>query len=262
MQPISRRLVTAVGAVAVAGVLVSPVGASGTTVYPAVAEVSCTGGTSYPNSFNAQWSWDGARWLIYLDGRVSPVALISSLTVQVYVYTASGHSQNIGTAGTDGSHYYWADPVTQDVLGLINPGDTSTFWLHFAIPAQPDRDTCSLRAVYSAPVGPAPTPVPTPVPTPRPVLTPAPTPLAVLTPAPTQPPIATAQAVEPATPDATVGENLTTDVTPDVPTVPAPGENTDSGLGTAPILLLGLIIGVLVSLLAVLLWLLWGQIRA
>jgi hypothetical protein len=275
MRPI-RSLIALVGAVTLTVLMTCPANA-GEPVNPAAAAASCTGGSTYPNSLKAQETWDGAQWQIYLDGRVSPVALISSLTVQVYVYTASGRSAYVGTAGTDGSHYYWAYPVTQDVLGLIGPGDTATFWLHFVITAQPDRDTCSLQAVYSAPVVPAPTPVPTAFPTPRVatpaptpvptavptprVATPAPTPRVVATRVPTQRPVQATEAVEPTTPDTTQTDNLAPDITPDIPTQPAPGETDASGLGAAPILFLGLTIGALISLLGVLLWVLWKQMR-
>jgi hypothetical protein len=184
-----RRRLLAIG-IAACFLFVSPMGSPGPANTAAASSyVSCTGGTSFPNSLSAQWSWDGSSWQIHLDGKVTPWLLDSSLTVQVYVYTASGRSANVGTAGSDGVHYVWAYPVTQDYLGLFAAGDTSTFWLHFAIPAQPDRDTCTLSAAYSAPILP-PTPRPTvpPVPTPAPVVTRRPAPTANATDAPTLPP--------------------------------------------------------------------------
>jgi hypothetical protein len=168
----------------------SPVSAKDTTVTPAVSNyASCAGGTSFPNSLSAQLSWDGSQWEIALDGRVTPWLLDTGITVQVSVVTASGRSTYHGTAGASSGQYYWAYPVTQNDLGLFAPGDSSTFWLHFAIPAQPDRDTCQLSASYSAPpTTPTQAPTPPPVSTPHPVptLPPAPTPQPTPIPAVTQ----------------------------------------------------------------------------
>ncbi len=125
--------------------------------------LSCTGGVLQPNALTVQWQWSGSQWQVYLSGYVAPVLVVGG--TQVQLVTSAGALWSLGPPTTDGTYYYWSGSVDQSDLGLYNPGDTSTFWLHFAIPLQLDLDTCAITGSYSAPI-PSPTPVPTPTPAP------------------------------------------------------------------------------------------------
>ena len=132
---------------------------------------SCTGGSLQPNALSVQWQWSGTQWQVYFSGYVTPVLAVGG--AQTQLVTSSGGTWNLSAPTSDGVYYYWSGWVNQSDLGLYSPGSTSTFYLHFIIPLQFDRNTCAIAGFYSAPP-PTPTPVPTPVPTPAP--TPPPNP--------------------------------------------------------------------------------------
>lgn len=125
----------------------------------------CTGGSLQPNSLSAQWQWSGTQWQVYFSGYVTPVLAVGG--AQVQLVTSAGGTRNLSAPTSDGFYYYWSGWVSQSDLGLYSPGSTSTFYLHFSIPLQFDRNTCAITGSYSAPP-PTPTPVPTPAPTPPP----------------------------------------------------------------------------------------------
>ena len=144
--------------------LAASVLAAGAPQSAAAAQIdACTGGSLQPNSLSAQWQWSGTRWQVYLSGYVTPVLAVGG--AQVQLVTSAGGTWNLGAPTSDGFYYYWSGWVNQSDLGLYNPGGTSTFYLHFSIPLQFDRDTCHITGFYSVPP-PTPTPVPTPAPNP------------------------------------------------------------------------------------------------
>lgn len=169
-----RRSARSGAALALVMALAASALAAGAPQSAAAAQLgSCTGGSLQPNSLSVQWQWSGTQWQVYFSGYVTPVLAVGG--AQTQLVTSAGGTRNLPAPTSDGVYYYWSGWVNQSDLGLYSPGSTSTFYLHFIIPLQFDRDTCPITGFYVAPP-PTPTPVPTPIPTPVPLPTPQPTP--------------------------------------------------------------------------------------